>query len=300
MAPSHYLNQNRLSIIEVLWNSPHGNVKNNGQDINHWNVLKIVYLHLQLHFPVIKWVNVLLRMPFQSTITSWPHCFPNHPSDSPSKASYEHHMCKGHEYWECPPRAPSPHDHTVSPTTLVTALARHHMSIICAKDMNMSLRMFSQSTITSWPHSLPSNHDDSLDKPPYVYRTSMQTLRMSSQRTITSWPHSLPSNHNDSLDKPPYVYRTSMKTLIARQPTTVWFTAWLQLYLKYNHTICYIGLMALGLVEWQPAKDSRRKCSRNFHLYIINLYLTQQSMKENSQGFTWFQVFCHGKIPEIR
>ena len=227
-----------------------------------------------------------LRMSSQSTITSWPHSLPSNHNDSLDKPPFVYRtsmqtlrMSSQSTITSWPHSFPSNHNDSLDKPPFVYRTSMQ------------TLRMSSHSTITSWPHSLPSNHNDSLDKPPYVYRTSMQTLRMSSQGIITSWPHSLPSNHNDNLDKPPYVYRTSMQTLIARRPTTVWFTAWLQLYLKYNHTICYIGWMALGLVEWQPAWIADGKVLETSASYHQPLFHSTH-MQENFQGFTWFQVFC--------
>ena len=56
-APSHYLNQCRLNMNEVLWYSPEGNFTENAQDYNHWNMLKNCSFKLAAIFIMGKWVN---------------------------------------------------------------------------------------------------------------------------------------------------------------------------------------------------------------------------------------------------
>ena len=56
-APSHYLNQCRLMISEVLWHSPDSNFTENTQDIYHWNEFESYYFETVITSPRGQWVN---------------------------------------------------------------------------------------------------------------------------------------------------------------------------------------------------------------------------------------------------
>ena len=56
-APSHYLNQCWLIIIEVQWNSYPGNFARDASTLNHWKMFENYMFKNSFKFPRRQWVN---------------------------------------------------------------------------------------------------------------------------------------------------------------------------------------------------------------------------------------------------
>ena len=56
-APSHYLNQCWLIIVEVLWHSPEGNFTGNAHNIHPWYVFENDWFWITAASPSDQWVN---------------------------------------------------------------------------------------------------------------------------------------------------------------------------------------------------------------------------------------------------